>query len=160
MPNLYDVVHEMHDTVFEYRVVAAAVQRYQAEVLAANVPLPEGTQPHHLASAVDELEGTYLIRLWAVFETAWKSYWRHATNRRDGRIRAFDLIQWAQGVQEGRQVDASITPLVHQVREYRNFLVHERDNAATPVPISEARTRLSTHLAKLPDQWPSVGDDE
>ncbi len=160
MPKLYDVFHEMHDTVFEYQVVAAAVVRYQADVLAANVHLPEGTQPHHLAAAVEELEGTYLIRLWAVFETAWKSYWRHATNRPDGRIRAFDLIQWAQGVQEGRPVDASITPLVHQVREYRNFLVHERDNPAPPVPIREARTRLSTHLAKLPDQWPSVGDDE
>lgn len=107
----------MHDTVHEYRVVAAAVERYQAEVLAANIPLPQGTQPHPLASAVDGLEGTYLIRLWAVFETAWTSYWRYATNRPDGRIRA-------------------------------------------SVSIGEARTRLSTHLARLPDQWPSVGDDE
>ena len=87
-------------------------------------------------------------------------YWRHATNRPDGRIRAFDLIQWPQGVQEGRPVDASITPLVHEVREYRNFLVHGRNNPAPPVPIRDARTRLSTHLSKLPDQRPSVGDDE
>ncbi len=74
MPKLYDVFHEMHETVFEYQVVAEAVKRYRAEVLAANVPLPRGTQPHHLAAAVNELEGTYLIRLRAVFETAWKSY--------------------------------------------------------------------------------------
>jgi hypothetical protein len=150
----------MHDTVFEYEVVAMAVVRYQADVQAAMVTLPRGTQPHHLAAAVDELEGTYLIRLWAVFETAWTSYWRHATNRPNGRIRAFDLIQWAQGVQEGRPVDAAITPLVHQVREYRNFLVHERDTPAPAVPIRDARIRLSTHLSKLPDQWPSAGDDE
>jgi hypothetical protein len=30
MPKLYDVFHEMHETVFEYQVVAAAVKRYQA----------------------------------------------------------------------------------------------------------------------------------
>lgn len=95
-----------------------------------------------------------------MFETAWTSYWQYATNRPDGRIRAFDLIQWAQGVHEGRPVNVPITTLVHQVREYRNFLVHERNNPAPAVPIGEARTRLSTHLAKLPDQWPSVGDDE
>lgn len=160
MPKLYDVFHKMHDTVFEYQVVAAAVVRYQADVQAATVTLPKGTEPHHLAAAVDELEGTYLIRLWAVFETAWKSYWRYATNRQDGRIRAFDLIQWAEGVQEGRPIDAAITPLVHQVREYRNFLVHERDQPAPSVPIGEARRHLSTHLAKLPPEWPSVGDDE
>jgi hypothetical protein len=88
------------------------------------------------------------------------SYWRHSTNNPNGRIRAFDLIQWAQGVQEGRQVDAAITPLVHEVRDYRNFLVHERDHPAPRVPIGEARRRLSTHLAKLPPEWPSVGDDE
>ena len=93
MPKLYDVFHEMHDTVFEYQVVAAAVAHYQEGVFGAKVHLPAGTQPHHLAAAVEELEGTYLIRLWAVFETAWTSYWRHATNRPDGRIRAFDLIQ-------------------------------------------------------------------
>lgn len=40
MPKLYDVFHEMHDTVHEYRVVAAAVERYQAEVLAAMYPCP------------------------------------------------------------------------------------------------------------------------
>ena len=160
MPKLYDVFHEMHDTVFEYQVVAAAVVRYQADVQAATATLPRGTEPHHLAAAVDELEGTYLIRLWAVFETAWKSYWRYSTNNPDGRITAFDLIQWAQGIQEGRPVPAAITPLVHQVRDYRNFLVHERDHPAPRVPIGEARRRLSIHLAKLPPEWPSVGDDE
>jgi hypothetical protein len=132
MPKLYDIFHEMHDTVFEHRVVAVAVVRYQADVQAATATLPTGTEPHHLAAAVDELEGTYLIRLWAVSETAWKSYWRYSTNNPSGRIRAFDLIQWAQGIQEGRPVPAAIRPLVHQVRDYRNFLVHERDHPASP----------------------------
>ncbi len=98
MPKLYDIFHEMHDTVFEYEVVTVAVVRYQADVQAATATLPSGTEPHHLAAAADELEGTYLIRLWAVFETAWKSYWRHSTNNPNGLIRAFDLIQWAQGI--------------------------------------------------------------
>ena len=44
MPKLYDIFHEMHDTVFEYQVVAAAVVRYQADVQAANGHICQGAR--------------------------------------------------------------------------------------------------------------------
>ena len=42
---------------------------------------------------------------------------------------------------------------VHEVREYRNSLVHERTDPAPPVALVEARSRLNTFLGKLPEQW-------
>jgi hypothetical protein len=44
---------------------------------------------------------------------------------------------------------------VHEIREYRNFLVHERDEQAVPasVAIEVARKRLNTLLHCLPIQW-------
>jgi hypothetical protein len=42
-----------------------------------------------------------------------------------------------------------------EVREYRNFLVHERDEQAPPaaIAIEVARKRLNTLLHCLPIQW-------
>jgi hypothetical protein len=161
MPKLYTVYREIDETVAEYDVVSAAVVRYRGDVHAANADLPEGTQPHHLDRAVEQLEGTYLIRLWAVFETAWASYWRHRTNRPDGKIKAFDLVEWGRTIEDGyKSIGTAVTPDVHRVRDYRNLLVHARDQPAPPVPIGEARSYLNRYLAKLPNQWPAAGDDE
>lgn len=42
---------------------------------------------------------------------------------------------------------------VHEVRAYRNALVHERDDPAPAVSIQEARRRLNTFLHRLPERW-------
>lgn len=72
MPKLYSIRFEIGETLAEYKVALAALTRFQAGVQGAQpgFSLPEGTQPHHLDQAVEELEGTYLIRMWAVFEAA------------------------------------------------------------------------------------------
>ncbi|WP_148594499.1 hypothetical protein [Aquisphaera giovannonii] len=65
------------------------------------------------------------------------------------------MIDWTAGVRRGRAISTDVRDDVHEVREYRNFLVHERDDQATPaaVTIEEARKRLNTLLHCLPDQW-------
>src|SRR5262249_18644346 len=137
-----------------------AVVLYRADVQRASADLPDGAEPHHLDRAVEQLEGTYLIRLWAVFETAWASYWRHRTNRPDGRIRAFALVEWGGNIEEGySRIGTTVPPDVHRVRDYRNFLVHARDEPAPPVSIKEARGYLNRYLGKLPRQWPAAGDE-
>jgi hypothetical protein len=52
--------------------------------------------------AVEKLEATYLTKMWAVFEAAWVSFWRHRTGNL-GMIKAMHLIQWAEGVQAGHK---------------------------------------------------------
>ena len=158
MPKLYSVRFEIDETLVEYKVALAALIRFQAGVQSAQpgFSLPKGTQSHHLNQAVDALEGTYLIRMWAVFEAAWVSFWRHRTGNA-GPIKAMHLIQWAEGVQEGHKAADDVTDDVNRVRLYRNFLVHG-DHLAPRVPIGDVKTYLNRHLVKLPDQWP--GADE
>lgn len=43
---------------------------------------------------------------------------------------------------------------VHDVREDRNSLIHERDDPAPPVVLSEAMIQLNSSLdAKLSEHW-------
>jgi hypothetical protein len=154
MPKLYTVRFGIDEMLAEYKVALAALTRFQAGVQRAQpgFSLPEGTRPHHFDQAFEELEGTYLIRMWAVFEAAWVSFWRHRTGHA-GTIKAMHLIQWAEGVQEGHKAANDVTVDVNRARLYRNFLVHT-DNPAPRVPIGDAKSYLNRHLVKPPDQWP------
>ncbi|MGC8639652.1 MAG: hypothetical protein ACP5XB_07205 [Isosphaeraceae bacterium] len=160
MPKLYSVRFEIGETLAEYKVALVALSRFQAGVQRAQpgFSLPRGTQPRHVDQAFEELEGTYLIRMWAVFEAAWVSFWRYRTGHA-GTIKTMHLIQWAEGVQEGHKAADNVTDDVNRVRLYRNFLVHG-DNPAPRVPIENAKRFLNRHLVKLPDQWLGVDDDD
>ncbi len=144
MPNLHEVFDRLKATLREYSVVADAVRRLRDAVRDGQVPSPPATSLRDYEAALGQLEPTYLVRLWAEFETTLRSYRRPIEKNPDDNIRAFDLIQWAQGIMAGRKVDAGVRDLVHEVREYRNSLVRERDNMAPAVGIAEARHRLST----------------
>jgi len=153
MPNLYEVFDHLKATCREYYVLADAVQRLRDAVHAGQVAAPPTTSLRDYEAARRRLEPTYIVRLWSEFESALRSYRRFIVGNPIDNIRAFDLINWAQGIKEGRQVDDGARELVHEVREYRNSLIHERDDMAPGVEIEEARRRLSTYLSKLPDQW-------
>lgn len=136
-------------------VVAAAVEFYRGSFRIGGVDLPLRTSPRDLDAAADQVESTYLIRMWAEFETALRSYRRRITGDADDRIRTMNLIDWTAGVRQGRAISEDVRFGVHKVREYRNFLVHERDGQAPPptVTIEEARRLLNSLLHCLPSQW-------
>jgi hypothetical protein len=139
----------------ECYVVAAGVNHYKQAVLASDAHLPNETSPRDLAAAVDKVESTYTIRMWAEFETGLRSYRRHITGDQDDRISTSSLIDWTAGVKRGRAISEDVRDDVHEVREYRNYLVHERDDQDPPdkVAIDLARTRLNTFLHRLPINW-------
>jgi hypothetical protein len=139
----------------ESYVVAAAVAHYRPVAWAGNARPPTKTSPRDLVAAADQVESTYLIRVWAEFETALRSYYRHVTGNPADHISTRNRIDWTTGVKQGRAISADVRDDVHEVREYRNFLVHERDDQAPPatVTIEEARKRLNTLLHCLPIQW-------
>ncbi len=93
------------------------------------------------------LEGTYLIRLSAAFESGLRSYW---VTVRDNMPPAKDLID---SIAAKRSVPDEVKENVHEVRVYRNSLVHEVDDEVPPVPLREARGRLCTFFARLPEEW-------
>ncbi len=138
----------------EYFVVAAAIAHYTPATEAGPARLPPKTSARDLVAAADKAESTYLIRMWAEFETALRSYRCNHIGDPDDQIRTINLIEWIAGVKQGRAISEDVRDEVQEVREYRNFLVHERDDREPPAPIAitEVRRRLNTLLHCLPLQ--------
>ncbi len=151
--NRFEWIDRLKFVEREHRVVATAIARLRLAILEGLVRTPDGTTPRDLVAAGENLETTYLVRLWAEFETALLSYYRDLTGDAEARIRATDLVNTLAAVRRGRAVADEVRAAVHEVREYRNSLVHERTDPAPPVALVEARSRLNTFLGKLPEQW-------
>jgi hypothetical protein len=155
MPERRELMDRVKSAEREYYAVAHAVSSHRQAVRTGDVRLPQAASLRDLDAAADQLEPTYLIRIWAEFETALRSYRRHKTGDPDDRIGTESLINWTAGVRQGRAISADVRDDVHEVREYRNFLVHERDDLEPPaaVAINVARRRLNIYLQKLPERW-------
>ena len=151
--NRFEWIDRLKFVEREHRVVASAIARLQLAILEGLARTPDGTSPRDVVAAGENLETTYLVRLWAEFETALLSYYRDLTGDSEARIKATDLVNTLAGVRRGRAIADEVRAAVHEVREYRNSLVHERTDPAPPVGLVEARSRLNTFLGKLPEQW-------
>jgi hypothetical protein len=99
--------------------------------------------------AVERLEGTYVIRLFAEFETSLRTFWV-SSRRAAAPSRTRDLLD---GVAAKCKVPHDKIQDAHTVREFRNVLVHERDDDIGSVPIATARRYLCVFLSFLPMEW-------
>ena len=95
------------------------------------------------------LEGTYIVRLFAEFETGLRLFWPTARNA-DPPGRTVDLID---GLAATRRIPAQVRTNAHGVREFRNALVHEREIAVDPIPLAEARAHVCRFFSYLPQNW-------
>lgn len=101
----------------------------------------------------ENLQATYIIRMYAVFEAGLRAYWRTHRNR-DTRPSMEQLVRHAIPNQLFSQdcIDDA-----DDVREYRNLLVHDIDEARAANPASftmaEARRRLCSYFARLDPGW-------
>jgi hypothetical protein len=110
--------------------------------------LGEGRSPRDLKSADENLEGTYLIRMFAEFETGVRSFWK--TIRPRAKTQTEALLNQV-GVQ--RAVPSDILNLAHAVRKYRNKLLHDRNEEVDEVTITDARRSLQIYVSRLPIEW-------
>ena len=97
--------------------------------------------------ASKNLEGTYIIRLFAEFETGARQYW--AANW-DTDPKTVDLLS---GLAARCKIPDTQRDNAHLVREYRNALVHEREEEPEAVPIAVARSNLCHFFSFLPPRW-------
>jgi hypothetical protein len=95
------------------------------------------------------LEGTYLIRLFAEFETGLRLFW-HDVRTTSPPARTRDLLD---GVASTCKIPHDELNAAHSVREYRNSLVHERDDTIHPIPIEKARDRLCKYFVFVLRRW-------
>ena len=97
--------------------------------------------------AIGNLEGTCLIRCFSEFEAALRKFWGLS---RSTHPPMKDLVN---GNASRCKIDDALIVQVHGVREYRNALVHEREEEVAAVALSDARRAFCTFLGRLPPVW-------
>jgi hypothetical protein len=89
-----------------------------------------------MLAASKNLEGTYVIRLFAEFETGARQYWSTQRDTHPQTAGLLDVLAARCGIPD------TVRENTHLVREYRNSLVHEREDTPQEVPIAVARHHL------------------
>jgi len=155
MPNTRFNWHErIKEIEREYKAAAIAATRLNDEVIQGAAQLNDDIR-RGLRSAVKNLEGTYLVRLFAVFEAALRSYDRARHNDPNRESVASVLID-SIGGRRGMEIPETLRDGAHQVRLLRNFWAHENDRIPedATMAIGDAQSRLQKYLARLPESWP------
>jgi hypothetical protein len=142
-------LHRIKAVEREFLVARKAIDEFIAAVDQGESSLPANTKVNDADAMLANLEGTYLIRLYAAFEAGLRSYY---ASIREKSPQTTDLIN---SVAARRQIPDDLRDKVHEVREYRNNLVHEGDEDISAVAIGNARSRLCTFFSWLPDDWAS-----
>jgi hypothetical protein len=133
----------------EYSAARLAIYRLLAAAEQASLRLEGELTLRDIRHASERLEGTYLVRLFAEFETGLRLFWS-TIKATDPPSRTRDLLD---GIAATRHIPHDRLADVHAVREYRNSLVHEREEPTDPVSIAQARNHLNRFFSFLPLQW-------
>jgi hypothetical protein len=137
----------------EFRSARAAVDRLRAAVAATPDLLKNDRVAREYLSRADKnLDGTYIVRLFAAFEAALRSYDRAKHKNPARETKAAVLIDEIGG-KRGRGIQSGIRQRAHDVRQVRNYWAHEQKAMPAPMTVDEARARLQAYLHELPDEW-------
>ena len=109
--------------------------------------------PHRGAAgtAYENLEATYFLRMFSMFEMAIKSYWRSLPGNATGEPDFKDVID-----DVGYQLTISFDIIydVQRIRRLRNDLVHEWNRAqVVTVDLPDEMNRLIRYFDSLPRTW-------
>lgn len=116
-----------------------------------NLLVADDLEPADATAYRNELSATYLIRLFAEFETGLRDWWNNGLGR-TSRPATGQLIDTVAG---RRSIPDRLRDGVHAVREYRNNLVHEQSSEAVPINLDVARGHLCSYFSWLPLDWKS-----
>jgi hypothetical protein len=131
----------------EYVAMRQAADHFRQVALADPTILEGNLRQGEIVVASKNLEGTYIIRLFAEFETGARQYW--AANW-DTYPKTVDLLS---GLAARHNIPDTQRDNAHLVREYRNALVHEREEKPEVVSIAVARGYLCHFFSFLPQRW-------
>lgn len=94
------------------------------------------------------IEDTFLIRLFAEWESGLRDFWKRAV--RDSNPRTAEMID---SLASRRAVPPDVLANARSVRNFRNALVHEESANAPSVTLTDAAIRLRRFFSHLPAQW-------
>jgi hypothetical protein len=133
----------------EYRVVRIALDRLAVDASRDSTILGRELRVREIGNASGCLENTYVMRLFAEFETGLRLFWAatRVTPVPDRIADIIDGIAARQGIPDEPRVNT------HCVRLYRNRLVHHREEEGEVIAIDDARRYLCAFLGKMPSDW-------
>ena len=100
-----------------------------------------------IVTASRNLAGTYIMRLFAEFETGARQYWDVTWGTDVTTYDLFEALAARRGIPDTDLANG------HRVRDYRNSLVHEREDRPEPLQMAVARKYMCTFFSYLPVQW-------
>ncbi|MDR3633852.1 MAG: hypothetical protein P4L84_08595 [Isosphaeraceae bacterium] len=124
------------------------IARYAFDRLMENAQLIKTDFKYRdIARASGMLEATYTILLIAEFETGLRMYWETI---RSTHPKTEDLLN---GLAARLGIPNQLIEDAHLVREYRNDLIHEREDIGHPISIDASRDHLCAFFYRLPPNW-------
>lgn len=143
-------MERMRAIVREYRVAGIAARDLQALFRSdPSVLSDEQLRNEDFRHYQDNLESTYLIRLYAEFEAGLREAWGSAF----GQVTSPRMRDLIDSVAARRLISEPWRDAVHDVRAYRNALVHEGGIDIPPIGLSEALGHLCRFFSALPLDW-------
>lgn len=155
MPNRRFDWHERVQAVErEYEATRRAVDRFTIQLNESPDLLPKGDPTRaNLRRADSNLSGTYVVRIFAVFEAALRSYDRFRHNNPNRNENASTLIDSTAG-RRAQGISQAVRDGAHEVRSVRNYWAHENEEVPSPMlTMAESRARLQKYLSWLPEEW-------
>lgn len=137
----------------EYFAAKSAAELLQEQLRAdPNYGRSRGWEARDGVAFSAELDGTYIVRLYAEFEAGIRDYWANHLNRTTHP----PMVKLMQSLANQR-VSTDRLRDANEVREYRNFLVH--DELGEPpldmrtFTVEEAKRHLCYFFGRLDPDW-------
>lgn len=131
----------------EYVAMRQAADRFQETALNDPTVLRENLRHGEIVVASKNLEATYVVRLFAEFETGARQYWDAIWDTNPRTMDLLDGLTVRRGIPDKQREHA------HLVRDYRNSMVHEREEEIEVIPRADARGYLCRFFGFLPLRW-------
>ena len=148
---LKDVQAGMDRVVTEARMARTAVE-FLNDALSTDPSLEFtiGLDRQMIRECRKNLEHTYVVRLFAVFEWNLREIWARAFHRKT-HPKMTDLINAVAAAR--KFVDQRMIQNAHRVREYRNSMVHVGTEKVAVLTLAEAAHYLKAFLSEMPREW-------
>jgi hypothetical protein len=149
MTTRHDAMVALHGVIAEYNAARRAVSFLLALAERDSTLLrPHDPSFAALRACLQNLERTYLVRLFAVFEENLRDIWTSSFGKKTQPV-AKNLID---GCSARRGISVPrVSSEVHEVRLFRNSVIH--GTPAPSVPIAESKRRLCAFMAWMPEGW-------
>jgi hypothetical protein len=147
MPHNHEWQSRIKAVEREYVAMRQAADLFRQTALNDPTVLLGNLRHGEIIAASRNLEGTYLIRLFAEFETGARQYWNANWETDPKTVDLLNGLAARCGIPDVQRDNA------HLVRDHRNALVHEREDQPEAVPIAVARSYLCQFFSFLPPRW-------